>query len=273
MLDSVLAYINNHPEEEITMDKLARISGYSLHHLHRKLSEELNEPIGNYIIRQRIQMAAYLLAITNLKIDEIKSLVGYNNSSAFARAFKSNKKTSPTQFRKQQKEILKNNYSSVKYISLSHEIVNIENQEAYIFPHLCNYFEKESYIVWEKVEKFLLDNELNKEDFEYYSILHDCPNVNSVSSLRYDAAIVSKKHTKLSLSKLFKTTVLGGKFIKYKFCCSVEDYTSTSLTINKHLFGLENISHSYGASYFKFKTIPDYKNPDNLFIEWYLPIN
>lgn len=273
MLDSILAYINNHPEETISLEKLSAISGYSPHYLHRKLGEELNEPIGSYIIRQRIQTAAYLLAMTPLKISEIKSLVGYTNDSAFARIFKVHKGHSPKDFRKLQKETFQNSPPQENYLSLCHETVKIAEQEAYIFPHLCHYLSKESYTVWEKVERFLKENKLHKNDFEYYAILHDCPNVNESELLRYDAALVPKNGQKLPLSKLFQTTVLGGKFIRYKFCCPVASYAATATLVNNHLFSLEDTDHSAGVSYFKFNTLPDYQNPDNQFIEWYLPVN
>src|SRR5687768_2927248 len=99
MIREVLHHITHHLDEEISLESLAQLSGYSPYHLHRKIRQELQEPVGNYIKRQRMETAAYLLALTEVPVSQIKFLVGYNNDSAFSRAFREVKGCSPSNFR------------------------------------------------------------------------------------------------------------------------------------------------------------------------------
>src|SRR5688572_33232656 len=98
MVQELLTYINYHLEEKISLDQLSKISGYSPFHLHKLLKQELQEPIGQYMKRQRVKKAAYLLALTNTPVNEVKFLVGYDNDSSFARAFKEINGVTPSAF-------------------------------------------------------------------------------------------------------------------------------------------------------------------------------
>jgi AraC family transcriptional regulator len=271
MLNAVLAYINHHLEEEISLEKLAQFTGYSSFHLHRKLREEIKEPIGNFIVRQRIQKAGYLLSLTNIPVSDVKLLVGYNNDSAFSRAFKKVYNVSPTSYRKKQQEDHLNNHQET-YISLKAEVVRLQEQKAIVFPTISNYFSKDTYKVWANVAAYIQDAGLKEENFEYYSILHDCQNVNNDSMLRYDAAIVCKKDVELAATKYFSSVLPAGKFVKYKFCCPVSEYKNISTHINRHLLQETGLEHKHGASYFKFQQLPLYDTADHLLIEWFIPI-
>ncbi|MFO7670277.1 MAG: AraC family transcriptional regulator, partial [Bacteroidales bacterium] len=88
MYPELLNYISNNLDSRITLDSLSKVSGYSPFFLHRKFKEEYGEAIGSYLMRQRIETAAYLLAVSKLPISEIKFLVGYSTDSSFNKAFK-----------------------------------------------------------------------------------------------------------------------------------------------------------------------------------------
>ncbi|MDQ4139523.1 MAG: AraC family transcriptional regulator [Bacteroidota bacterium] len=272
MLETVLAYINNHLEENISLDELAKITGYSPYYLHRKLKEELQEPIGNFIIKQRIQAATYLLTLTDLPVSEIRLLVGYDNDSAFSRVFKSTIGITPRAFRKQQNLNLIS-LPAAPYISLKCEVVWLPEQKAVVFPCVGNYFNPDIYRVWDKAAAFMQEEELAPENFNYYGVLYDCQNVNKESLCRYGAAIVGKPNTHLPASKHFVTTLPGGKFAKYKFCCPIADYAKVGSLINEHLHTEMKLKHKEGTSYFQFQSLPSFAMADNLFITWFIPIN
>ncbi|GHA64853.1 AraC family transcriptional regulator [Pontibacter akesuensis] len=272
MLHSVLAYINSHLDENISLDELAKVTGYSPYHLHRKLKEELQEPIGGFIVRQRMQTAAYLLCLTELPVSEIGLLVGYENDSAFSRAFKSTMGATPKAFRKQQ-DVHSKDLQQAQYVSLKCEVVRLPEQQAIVFPSIGNYFSRDIYKVWDKVKSFIESENLTPADFIFMGVLHDCQNVNPQSLCRYDAAIICKKDTKLNVNKNFITTLPGGKFAKYRFCCPVTEYANIGGLINSHLQHEAHQKHAYGISYFRFQTLPTHDTADNLFIEWFIPIN
>ncbi|MFD2514023.1 GyrI-like domain-containing protein [Pontibacter locisalis] len=272
MLNSVLAYINSHLDENISLEELAKVTGYSPYHLHRKLKDELQEPIGSFILKQRMQTAAYLLCLTTLPVSEIGLLVGYENDSAFSRAFKSTMGATPKAFRKQQ-DVHSKDLQQAQYVSLKCEVVHLPEQQAIVFPCIGNYFSKDIYKVWDKVNSFIQSEGLTPDDFTYVGVLHDCQNVNLSSACRYDAAIVCKKDTKLNVNKHFITTLPGGKFARYKFCCPVSEYSNIGVIVNSHLLHEAQLEHTHGISYFQFQTLPTLDTADNLFIEWFIPVN
>lgn len=272
MLDAALAYINNHLEENISLDDLAKVTGYSPYYLHRKIKQELQEPVGNFIIKQKIQAAGYLLSFTDLPVTDVKLLVGYDNDSAFSRVFKKMKGVSPREFRK--KHSMKALEGPVnKYISLKCEVVRLPDQQALIFPCVGNYFSRDIFKVWEKAGAFMNEQQFAVKDFHYYGVFHDCQNIDPEETYRYDAAIVSIEPRKFAVSRNFISTLPGGKFARYKFSCPVAEYEPVSKLINEHLFQEMNLNHRESISYFKFNVIPDPSNLDNLFIEWYIPIH
>lgn len=272
MVQEILTYISYHLEEKISLEQLAKISGYSPFHLHKMLKQELQEPIGNYIKRQRIKKAAYLIALTNTPISEVKYLVGYDNDSSFARAFKEIYSVTPTAFRESNE--MKKKLVNVEddYLSLNCEIVKFEERQAFIFPTYGSYFSKEIYKIWKDVKDFLEKGNLDPESFEYYAILHNCQNLEIGNNLRYDAALVPKDKAHISKNPFLALTLPPGRFVKYRFCSKVEDYQKNSLIIMRHLLESSGTEHREDAAYFKFHQFPDWENPDNLLLDWYIPI-
>jgi AraC family transcriptional regulator len=270
MIREVLHHITHHLDEEISLEKLAQLSGYSPFHLHRKIREELKEPVGNFIKRQRMETAAYMLALTAVPVSQIKFLVGYNNDSAFSRAFREIMHASPRAYRADNQ--YKSSVNAMEgYLSLTAKKVRIIEQTALLFPSLGNYFSTEIYKVWKDVEDYLQAGGLNKDDFEYYSVMHSCQNVNPGLN-RYDAAIVPKPGVKLEKNRFFQSQLPGGNFACYTFCCPVAEYRNTSLQIGRHFFEQSIYQHREGVSYFKFHTLPNHENPDNQLIDWLVPI-
>lgn len=271
MVKELLTYISHHLDEEITLEKLSKLTGYSPFHLHRKIKETLGEPIGDFIRRQRIDTSAQLLALTDIPVADIKYLVGYTNNSGFSKAFRQVTGTSPKLFRAG--NILQEKAAALQpgYLSLSCEVLNLSKQEAIIFPGIGDYFSKSVYGIWKEVQTFILHEKLNENDFDYYGILHNCQNVTPRPG-RYDAAIVPKNKGTVKASKFYKSHIPGGKFARYRFCCPVNQYRSNTLLINKHLSEETTLKHGTGISYFRFQSLPDYQAPDNLLIEWYIPV-
>lgn len=270
MIKEVLHHITHHLDEEISLEMLAQMSGYSPYHLHRMIKKELNEPVGNYIKRQRIGTAAYFLALTQVPVSQIKFLVGYNNDSAFSRAFKDIMKCSPSAYREDNQ--FKNSISSLEgYLSLKAKTLVLSHPQALLFPSLGNYFSPDTYKVWKEVKDYLHASDLKEDDFEYYGILYSCQTVNPGLN-RYDAAILAKPGVHLPKNKFFQSQLSGGIFASYTFCCPFEELKNRCLLIGKHFAEQSGRQHRDDVSYFKYHTLPDGKNLDNLLIDWLLPI-
>lgn len=87
-LNTIVEYINNNLDKKISISELAEISNFSKFHFHRIMKSLWGEPIGNYIIRTRVETAALLIRYTNLEIQDIAYSVGYNKPSSLNKIFK-----------------------------------------------------------------------------------------------------------------------------------------------------------------------------------------
>ena len=93
-------YIDAHYTEDITLDELAQIIGYSKNYLCRLFREQTGDTINTYLNNVRINAAANLLVETKLDVAEISEMVGYNNVFHFIKTFKKFIGVPPGNYRK-----------------------------------------------------------------------------------------------------------------------------------------------------------------------------
>ena len=62
-INRVVEYIRMHLDEDIDLRVLAELAGFSPYHFHRIVSALLGEPLGEFIVRTRIETAARLPAL------------------------------------------------------------------------------------------------------------------------------------------------------------------------------------------------------------------
>ncbi|NQY36395.1 MAG: AraC family transcriptional regulator [Alteromonadaceae bacterium] len=99
--ENILHYINEHLEQNLTIELLCDISFYSKYHFHRQFSAFLGISVAKYIQLQRLKKAAYQLSFRKqIVITEIGFNAGFQNSESFSRAFKNVFVQTPSQFRK-----------------------------------------------------------------------------------------------------------------------------------------------------------------------------
>ncbi|MGE7776262.1 helix-turn-helix domain-containing protein [Chitinophaga sp. NPDC101104] len=271
MTSEVLLYIHHHLDSKISLESLGKVTGYSPFHLQKKLSRELGTPLGKYIQEQRLHTAAYLLALTRLPILDIMAMVGFEDNSAFGRAFKKLYAVPPLQYRTSQTHQQAHPHQTSRYISTNGIICREAPKTARIFTSRGDYFSRESFAIWEDVAAYIASIGRTPDDFEHYSVFHECPHITGSRDSRFDAAIVPKGFT-LPAEPFLQSQILDGKFIKFNFCSAVQEYESVSAEVNNAVAAQPEIRHREGASYFRYDSMPSPRNPDNLFINWYLPI-
>jgi AraC family transcriptional regulator len=84
-LSRVTAYIHDHLDEELDLNKLADIACLSPYHWHRIYHAVLGETIAATVKRLRLQRAAALLAHSDLPIGQVAKQSAYDNLQFFTR--------------------------------------------------------------------------------------------------------------------------------------------------------------------------------------------
>lgn len=97
---TVCKYINDHCTEDITVNELATLAGYSRYHFARLFYDFSGISYFDYIMKRRIMYAENLLCNPNLSVVDIAMKSGFNSLATFNRNFKSVKKCTPSEYRR-----------------------------------------------------------------------------------------------------------------------------------------------------------------------------
>jgi len=93
-------YIDQHLDEELTVDRLSQVANFSKFHFLRQFSEYCGVTVGRYVQLKRLKQASYRLAFNPLeRIIDIALDSGFENPESFSRAFKNTFGQTPTAFR------------------------------------------------------------------------------------------------------------------------------------------------------------------------------
>lgn len=95
----VLWYINQHYQENLTLEGLARQFHISASHLRRIFKQVYNISPITYLIKRRIGIATDYLLKTDLSVSQIAQLVGYENTTHFSHLFADRIGCTPSEFR------------------------------------------------------------------------------------------------------------------------------------------------------------------------------
>lgn len=96
---NICNYINEHYNENITLDDMAELSGYSKYHFSRIFKRYTNCSFYKYLNTRKIEQAEKMLIDDELSITEVALRCGYSSLSSFIRMFKIIKGCTPTDFK------------------------------------------------------------------------------------------------------------------------------------------------------------------------------
>lgn len=98
-LNIVYDYLEEHYMEEITLESIADIAGFSKFHFSRLFKQCSGQNFYDYLCFKRIKTAEMLLLKPALPITEIALQSGFSSLSTFNRTFKRLKNCTPTEYR------------------------------------------------------------------------------------------------------------------------------------------------------------------------------
>ncbi|MCM1189927.1 MAG: AraC family transcriptional regulator [bacterium] len=99
MAEKIIAYINEHFAENVTVEALARLAGLSPYYFIRIFKKETGFTPHEYLVNTRIGTAKYLLKNSRMSVKDICFRTGFSCESVFCSAFKRHLKMTPAQYR------------------------------------------------------------------------------------------------------------------------------------------------------------------------------
>ncbi len=96
---SMCTYLTQHCTEDLTLDEMADMAGFSKYHFSRLFKEFAGMSFYKYLNTRRIAYSEKLLLDPDINVTEVAIRSGFNSISAFMRMFKIVRGCTPTQFR------------------------------------------------------------------------------------------------------------------------------------------------------------------------------
>ncbi len=94
-----VAYLQAHLDEELDLQLLAAIAGFSPFHFHRTFHAVVGETVSQHVRRLRLEQAALRLRTTDVAVTTVALDAGYETHTAFAKAFRQMYGVSPSEWR------------------------------------------------------------------------------------------------------------------------------------------------------------------------------
>lgn len=100
LMETAMEYIRMHYNENIKIETVANICGYSKSNFCKTFKQLLDQTFHDTLNNYRINIACIFLTETNDSIEDIATQTGFIDSKSFCRVFKQKKGMSPGQYRK-----------------------------------------------------------------------------------------------------------------------------------------------------------------------------
>ena len=198
----VIFYIEQNYNEDLTLEELSKVAGFSKYHFHRIFKSIVNENISDYIRRVRLSNAS-LKFKTNLNVTQIAQTSGYETNASFSKAFKKHFGITPKEFSKNAKKKKGNKM-------LEPKIVNIDPIEV-LYVRKTGHYMSSADEAWKAMVEFVTKYELFEKAVARYGISHDNPKVIYEHNLRYDACLELSESIDPE-GEISKKQITGGKY-------------------------------------------------------------
>jgi AraC family transcriptional regulator len=206
----VLVRIQEHLDEDLPLEALARLACFSPHHFHRIFGAMVGEPVKEHIRRLRLERAAYRLQFGSQAVTDIAFRAGYETHESFTRAFRAMFGVAPSRFRKLKRDRRPAPApSGVHYITeggltdfrplerggppMEVRTCTLAPMKVAFLRHVGPYHGEALAGTWDRLLSWAGQRGLLGPGAQLLGIDHDNPHVTPADKLRYDACVVTTR--------------------------------------------------------------------------------
>jgi AraC family transcriptional regulator len=221
-VSEVLNYIDNHLDEDLNVKSLSMKFGISFFHFHRIFKAYLNEPLGGYINRVRLDTAVRLIRYSEEPLSEIAMRIGYNNSSAFSKAFSKEFGLSPHDFKSDQQIVLnthvdyKFNDSGKLVSDHKPKIITLKDKTIIYTMFFGEYGGENINKAWEGFLNYAIQNNLVGWKPDIFTIYYDDPYAQDFKNCSSELCIATNKPA-IQTANIESKIVKGGKYAVFRY--------------------------------------------------------
>lgn len=219
-LRKVLAHVDRHLEDDLSVDRLSEVAAFSKYHFHRQFSELFGIGVYRYVQLVRLRRASYQLAFRGDRILDIALSSGYESHEAFSRAFKKALGQTPSEFREQPRwEAWHQTYQPITKLRSAHmspetsretvTIVDFPETTVALLEHRGPPASLETsirrFIDWRK------HNDLPPRVSATFNILYDNPEETPPDQFRFGLGAATSKPVTENFQSVVASTIPGGR--------------------------------------------------------------
>ena len=265
----VIFYIEQHYNEDLTLEELSKVASFSKYHFHRIFKSIIGENLSDYIRRVRLSSTT-LKFKTNQKITQIAIDSGYETNASFTKAFKKHFGITPKEFslnakKKKGLKMLKPTIVELKPV----EVLYVRKEGAY---------DKSAGEAWEVLMSFAYKNKIKYKknlmgkNAMMFGIGHDNPNVIDENKLRFDACITWDDKSVKPGGEISSKIIEGGKYAMFLHKGAYENLKATYDEIGDWIVKSGTDVRDLPMFEKYLNRDPRRTKPDNLKTEIYVPL-
>lgn len=239
-IEQVMAFMDRHYDQKISLDDLAAVAHFSKYHFSRTFSAIVGQSPLSYLTNKRLEQAIAYLLESDKSITEISALCGFESASNFNVAFKKKYNRTPSEIRKQDnrnisKVVGKDPKDARPPLRYDHHANNflrriwemnisireLEELEVAYVRHVGSYLE--TYKAWGQLGEWCGKHQFFPPKHMFIGISLDDPASTEESECRYDACVtVPDGFTKDDDSAVRYKTLPGGQYALYHFYDTID---------------------------------------------------
>jgi AraC family transcriptional regulator len=239
-------FIEEHLEENPSLEEVARAASFSKYHFHRIFKNLTGESVGEFARRLRLEKAACMLRFSpRASVTEVAHRYGFSSSQNFARAFRKHFDYSPSEFREQlrKKGIMEGNerngfgeeegYAGWYHISVPERSsimamnVDVREMPSYSVAYVRNmgpYGPEGCGGAFQKLMEWAAPRGFTGKGSIFFGICMDDPDITPPEKCRYDACVMVPEGTPVEGDVGFQI-IPGGLYGVYRKAVGSGEYT------------------------------------------------
>jgi AraC family transcriptional regulator len=186
----VQLFIQEHLDEELPLERLARVAHFSPYHFHRIFRGIVGESVNEYVRRLRLEAAAVALKTTDWNVLDIALRAGYNAHEAFTRAFRQMFGASLSQYRAGQHPLYipkETPIMPVESIAREVRIETVPTRRVAFLRHIGPY--GEACDTFDRLMAWAGRRDLLGRGSVVLGVCHDDPEVTAPDKIRFDCCV------------------------------------------------------------------------------------
>ena len=203
-LSKILAYIDKNPDGDLSLASLAQLARISKFHFHRIFKTYMGLSLGDYVKLKRLEKGLWQIIKTEQSILEIALDSGYDNHSAFSRAFQKEMGCSPKEFREQYKKNKELLLTKLHKNKPKFEGFEERKETPVLFLQKKGSYYESAPKAWGSLLNLLEQSGLDSKEQTYFGLTQDDPNEDlNKEELRFNLCLLDQGQNLAKLEQGF----------------------------------------------------------------------